>query len=157
MKRSDELKKLSWEHHDALKFGRHIRKGLERGTDPELVGRYARYVTERFLEPHFRLEEEALVKRLDDEQKAEPVVQQVLDEHRQFGRMKEKLAQGGEARHQLLLAFVAMLRAHVNLEEKHFFPFVEQALDADALEQARQEIDRGHVPGELGWSPKFWE
>jgi hemerythrin-like domain-containing protein len=156
MKRSEQLKKLSWEHHDALKFARHIRKGLEKGRVPELIAAYALHVTERFLEPHFLLEEHALVSRLTDEQRSELVVQQVLEEHRQFGVMKGQLRQKGAEQVLLLEQFISLLKAHVNLEEKRFFPFIERTLGPEALEQAGAEIDRGHITGNLDWEQRFW-
>jgi hemerythrin-like domain-containing protein len=157
MKRSEQLKKLSWEHHDALKFARHIRKGLEQGSDPAVIGAYALHVTEKFLEPHFRLEEQALVSRLTEAQRQEPSVQQVLEEHRRFRAMKEGLRQAGADRVPRLEQFLSLLKAHVNLEEKGFFPFIEQTLGPEGLERARVEIDRGHIPGDLDWAQRFWE
>ncbi len=87
MKRSEQLKKLSWEHHDALKFARRIRKGMNNGTTPERIARYVIFIVETLLQPHFKLEEESLIKRLSSAQAQDIVVTQVVADHREFNRL----------------------------------------------------------------------
>ena len=156
MQRSEQLKKLSWEHHDALKFARNVGQGLDKKADQREVADYAVYVTDHFLTPHFRLEEEALVSRLSTEQLQEQSVQQVLEEHRLFAGLRDDLATAAETELPALLGrFRDLLKAHVRLEENRFFPFVEQALSADALTRAMAEIEARHISACEDWGRSF--
>ena len=157
MKRSEALKKLSWEHHDALKFARNVAKGLESGAELRAIAEYALYVTDHFLVLHFELEESALVSRLSELQRRNASVQQVLEEHRAFADLRRRIhgAQGDVVR-PLLARFNEMLKAHVKLEENYFFPYVERTLDREALRQARSEIDAGHISACIDWAQPFW-
>ena len=156
MKRSEELKKLSWEHHDALKFARNVGQGLEKRADLREVADYAVYVTDHFLTPHFQLEENALVARLSETQRQDGSVTQVLEEHRQFARLRDQLESAEESGLPALLGrFRDMLKAHVRLEENHFFPFVEQALSDRDLSAAMADIDAGHISACEDWGRSF--
>ncbi|HEB94845.1 MAG TPA: hemerythrin domain-containing protein [Sedimenticola thiotaurini] len=156
MKRSEQLKKLSWEHHDALKFARNVGHGLRRGADLREVADYAVYVTDHFLTPHFRLEEEALIARLDQSRRALEPVQRVLEEHRGFARLRQQLADAGEADlPELLARFRDLLRGHVRLEENQLFPLLERELSADQLDQAKAEIDARHISACEEWGRSF--
>ncbi len=156
MRRSEQLKKLSWEHHDALKFARNVGQGLANGADLREVADYAVYVTDHFLAPHFRLEEEALIDRLAPELRDQEVVRQVLDEHQEFARLREQLATAErDALASLLERFRDMLKAHVRLEENGLFPFVERSLSPRDLDQAMAEIDRRHLSACDSWGRSF--
>ncbi len=156
MKRSEQLKKLSWEHHDALKFARNVGIGLSSGADLPEVAAYAIYVTDNFLVPHFGLEERALVSRLSAAQREQEAVRQVLDEHQAFARLRDEIAAAeAEQLPELLGRFRDMLKAHVRLEENHFFPYVEQTLTAEELSQAQAEIDRDHISACEEWGRSF--
>lgn len=155
MKRSDELKKLSWEHHDALKFARNVGQGLDSRDDLREVADYAVYVTDHFLTPHFRLEEDALVSRLSGWQLQQQSVLQVLQEHRLFAVLRDDLDAAGAELPALLRRFRDLLKAHVRLEENHFFPFVEQVLSADDLSRAMAEIEQRHISACEDWGRSF--
>ncbi|MCB1831777.1 MAG: hypothetical protein KDI35_17215, partial [Gammaproteobacteria bacterium] len=56
----------------------------------------------------------------------------------------------------LLVEFKELLKTHVRLEERHFFPFIEQTLNSDQLQEAQREIDAGHMVDCSSWPDPFW-
>jgi len=158
MIRSEQLKKLSWEHHDALKFARNVAKGLSLNADLNQVRSYAVNITENFLEPHFRLEENSLISRLSEAQLRHEAVVEVLRQHQEFSLLTHQLRQAGLVElHPLLDQFRKLLKEHVRLEERHFFPFIEQTLSREQLLQAEREIDAGHIIDCSSWPDPFWK
>jgi hemerythrin-like domain-containing protein len=156
VKRSDHLKKLSWEHHDALKFARRIQRGMGNGTPEERIARYVIFIVETLLQPHFELEEVSLIKRLPPAAAADVAVTRVIDDHREFNRLVVAIEGGGGELRPLLESLVDLLKRHVKWEEQRFLPYCEQVLcDAD-LELIRGELDQGHLPGEVPWDDPFW-
>ncbi len=156
MKRSEQLKKLSWEHHDALKFARRIHKGMQNGTEPERISRYVTFIFENLLQPHFRLEEEFLIKPLDSAQAQNIAVTQVLEEHQEFARLVAAIGSGAGDSIGHLESFIDLLKRHVKWEEQRFFPYCEQVLSEADLETVRAELDQGHVPDQVTWKDPFW-
>lgn len=156
MKRSEQLKKLSWEHHDALKFARCIQKGMDRGVEPQRIARYIRFIVDTLLQPHFALEEESLISRLSPAEAQDIAVTQVVDDHREFNQLVAAICDGDGDRRVLLASFVELLKRHVKWEEQRFFPYCEQVLSEADLEQIRGELDQGHLPGEVTWDDPFW-
>jgi len=157
MKRSEQLKLLSWEHHDALKFARHIRKGLDNGTEPMLIANYVLHIYLQFLRPHFELEEQSLIARLSSQQLEQDCVRQVQQEHAEIARLADALKQAEASQISLMLKqWPALLKSHVTLEEKQFFPYCEQVLSDRMLQQVAAELEQGHIPALNSWEPKFW-
>jgi len=158
MKRSKYLRKLTWEHQDALQIARNLDKGLSIDTDLNQVRGYAVNVVENLLEPHFLVEEQSLVLRLDGANLHQASVVEVMRQHREFGRLKEKLKCSEESELRLLLKqFSALLKAHVLLEEQQFFPFIEQTLSTAQLIQAEREIDAGNIIDCSNWPDPYWK
>ncbi|MCB1879626.1 MAG: hemerythrin domain-containing protein [Gammaproteobacteria bacterium] len=157
MIRSEQLKKLSWEHHDALKFARNVAKGLSLKADLNQIRSYAVNIAENFLDPHFSLEENSLISRLSDAQLSNAAVVEVLQQHQEFHRLKCQLQRAETSELQsLLVEFKELLKTHVRLEERHFFPFIEQTLNSDQLQEAQREIDAGHMVDCSSWPDPFW-
>ncbi|MCP5409602.1 MAG: hemerythrin domain-containing protein [Chromatiaceae bacterium] len=158
MIRSEQLKKLSWEHHDALKFARNVGRGLSLNADLTQVRSYAVNIAENFLEPHFKLEENSLISRLNETQQRNESVVEVLRQHREFAQLKLQLQQAETPELRPLLdRFSVLLKVHVKLEEGAFFPFIEQTLSIEELQLAEREIDAGHIVNCSNWPDPFWK
>lgn len=131
MRRSEALRSLSRDHHQALSIGRDLR----RATDAEAAA-------ERFLEfwnregaLHFRLEEEVLLPYWDllGTVHAE-AAERLAREHLQLRSAALRVARGTPS-----LAVVRQLgerlAAHVRFEERELFPRVEADLGTAELER----------------------
>lgn len=131
MKRSNELRDLSSDHHRGLALARMARRSASGRGDPPTAEAWMEIV-ETFrveLEPHFRVEESALAPAL--EARGEPaMVRRLLEEHavlRAFvspgaGRTSADLANFGE-----------LLERHIRFEERELFEAAQRLLSAEEL------------------------
>jgi len=137
--RSEHLKKISWEHHQALRYAMHIKKGVANGVAGEVIARYIKAVNEQHLMPHFAEEEQALFSRLEHRQQENPVLRRVLEEHRALPELARKIdCDKGRNRDQMR-RFAQTLVDHVKLEEKELFPWIERSLPESALQAAQAQ------------------
>lgn len=142
MKRSDALLKLSREHHVALvlcKRAQRLSQGAAaqaREFMQELPSTFARE-----LEPHFQVEEIAMLSALRDVQAQEggqavvSMVERTLLEHARLRELAWLLGQG-EFCH--LAEFAELLGNHVRFEERELFNMAEQLLSPAALVRIAQ-------------------
>lgn len=128
MKRCKELRSLSSDHHSALVLAKHI---LEAG-DGGLLATAWKGVQQRFaleLEPHFKLEEEALLPALLRAGE-NALVARTLDEHAEMRRLIHS-----EADADVRSRLSELLRSHVRFEERELFEIAQRCLSAPELER----------------------
>ena len=155
---SERLTKLLWEDEDALRFAGNIARGLHIGADLRQIRGYAANVMENFLEPHFALEEQSLIERLNPLERMHTPVREVLSHHEQFTVVKQDLQHACETRlHAVLTQFHELLARHVHYEERHFFPYIERCLDDEQLLLARAEIDGAQIADCRSWPDPYWK
>ena len=135
MKRSEALRSLSREHHQALSIGRDLR----RAGDPEPAAAKFLEFWEREGAVHFRIEEEVLLPtwKLLGTVHAETAVR-LAREHLQLRCAALALAEAPS------LAAVRQLGeelvAHVRFEERDLFTMIEADLEAAELEQLARAV-----------------
>jgi hemerythrin-like domain-containing protein len=156
MKRRPELHPLTWEHHDALVICRRLELGLKKGADPTVMRTFVLHFHD-YLTAHFQAEEKYLVKRLQPETTSLPAVQQVLTEHRRFDRLFAQLDAPTKELRPLLAEFAGLLRHHVEMEEKEFYPLVENELTAEQLAAAGKDLQNYYRELDKSWTPEFWK
>jgi len=130
MKRSKALTRLSREHHLALVLARRaLGVGFE---DEEAACRFMSQAAETFrreLEPHFQLEEAALLPALNSVGE-HLLVTRTLTEHEELRRLAKRLKkQDADSVHR----FGELLEAHVRFEERELFARAESLLTPEAL------------------------
>jgi hemerythrin-like domain-containing protein len=133
VKRHPSLQPLSDDHHGALVLARHTRRAAERAHDPSALVETWQELRRRFareLEPHFRVEEDALFPQLEAAGEGARVERARADHAR-----LRALARG-EPAPEAALEFAALLHAHVRFEERELFPRAEALLPAAVLEAA---------------------
>lgn len=128
MKRSPTLQPLSREHHTALTLAKACERAARSGEDEQVAlacQRAIRAFSDE-LEPHFQIEERALLPLLNSQQTL-PLVQRTLAEHRQLRALL-----GGLRRKDVkaLAGFAMCLTEHVRFEEKELFAVLEHVLQA---------------------------
>lgn len=136
MKRTDALKPLSHEHHQAL----FIAKRLTEEEGPAVADDFAEF-WEKEGKPHFQVEEEVLIPGSglpgpnDDEQ-----VAKLFEDHRAIRERVSEVLDGGstfEQRRELGIA----LADHVRFEERELFPRIEAELNAISLDRLARQIE----------------
>lgn len=142
MKRSEALRSLSREHHQALSVGRDLR----RADDPEPAAAKFLGFWEREGAEHFRIEEEILLPTWSLLGTVHPEAAARLSrEHLQLRAAALALAEAPS------LAAVRQLGeelvAHVRFEERELFPMIEADLGGTELEQLARAV--AEAEGEL--------
>lgn len=130
MKRCTSLAWLSRQHHTALVLAKRAQRI---GTDnTEATCQFMAHAVETFereLEPHFRVEEDALLPLLTIVGESERV-RRTLAEHEELRRLVNRLrAQDATS----LRLFGAALETHVRFEERELFAVAESILAPEAL------------------------
>jgi len=145
MKRSNELRPLSAEHHQALLVAFQLRKGLEghpeaAGAPKELPGllSLARRFEESVFQPHTLAEEELLSPHLTAGD-----ARRLAAEHAELRRLVGWARKAAQAEQRASLgAFADLLERHVRWEERDLFPYAEAHLDAAALAGIGAELEK---------------
>ena len=142
MKRSEALKPLSREHHQALFVCKTIK-------DSDSIEEAAGVFTDFWFREgaqHFRIEEEVLLpgSGLPGPSSDEGVVR-MLDDHLEIRRGAGKGIAGDASLAEIKL-LGSVLHDHVRFEERDLFRRLESRIDPESLERLRQDIeaaDRG--------------
>jgi mannose-6-phosphate isomerase-like protein (cupin superfamily) len=103
---------------------------------------------------HFREEEELVFPSVVDCEEARELLVQALLEHQRLHALEAQLRQqlaGGESVAGLMRQLGELLEAHVRLEERRFFPVIEQLLPEAALTEPAE--GGGREPEEAGRPP----
>ncbi|MBV2234174.1 MAG: hemerythrin domain-containing protein [Sterolibacterium sp.] len=141
MRRSPHLLQLSREHHTALVLAKRAQR-LAAGTQTE-AREFMSTLPEIFareLEPHFQVEEIALLSALREARPADeviPMVERTLLEHAELRRLATRI---GAQDFSVVADFGKLLDAHVRFEERELFNRAESLLSAEALAR----IDEAH-------------
>jgi hemerythrin-like domain-containing protein len=127
MKRSEELKPLSHEHHHALFFAKRLRDEGEAAV-PDF-----REFWRTEGEIHFRIEEEVLLPGSElDGPGGDDDVARMLDGHLDIRRRVRSVLED-EPTEEEIHALGTALTEHVRFEERTLFPRIESTLDEDKL------------------------
>lgn len=127
MKRSPALQALSREHHTALVLAKACAGTAESEDEEKIVSMCARVerVFEKELQPHFKLEEEELLPRMNAAGER-ALVERTLQEHGRLRAMAQSIGHHGDAA--ALQAFADLLASHVRFEERELFACAERLL-----------------------------
>ena len=147
MKRTQELRTLSEDHHHGLVHARRLTRATDEANSIEPVAREFLEFWQKDASIHFRKEEEVLlpvVARYGGDLSLEPIVK-MLEDHARIRGLVMQLsdeAVGGKVRPETLHEIGELLEAHIRLEEREVFPLIEESLPEAALTElaARLEV-----------------
>ena len=140
VKRDENIKRLSREHHFSLLFCWKIRKGLKTDVATERIRKYVQYFWQQHLQPHFREEEKIFFAPIKDR-----LVQRAINEHKYIKQQIEDLANYSKNNERKSLAKIAdMVYEHVRYEERDLFPHLERKLSKEQLENIGEQIEKHH-------------
>ncbi len=134
MKRSKPLMQLSREHHAALvlaKRAQRLAKGRPEDAQTFMSQLAAVFASE--LEPHFQVEETALLPALQDADEigiVRDMIKRTLADHAALRELSRRIADDDFAS---LAPFGDVLDAHVRFEERELFNLAESVLTPEAL------------------------
>ena len=140
VKRDENIKRLSREHHFSLLFCWKIRKGLKTDVATERIWKYVQYFWQQHLQPHFREEENIFFAPIKDR-----LVQRAINEHKYIKQQIEDLANySGNNERKSLAKIADMVYEHVRYEERDLFPHLERKLSKEQLENIGEQIEKHH-------------
>ncbi len=157
MKRDEELKTLSWEHHDALVSASRLKRGIENKAELSHMRDFLLYVWENDLPHHFEQEEQSIIKAVQGKEGSQALVDRVLAEHQRFATLAQEIESEQGDMMAKIEEFAILLKAHVRFEEREFFPFVEENLSKEKLAEVGAYLRDEHIPSCKTWNPEFWK
>lgn len=137
MKRHPALIALSREHHDVLLLAQELKAdhpGYARSAIPKTLPEkiaYTKLFFADYIQPHFRLEEDILIKGiLGVSDELDRAAQDILDDHRHIAALAEVVADEYS-----LDALGRALEQHTRREEREFFQLVQEVLSPKRIEE----------------------
>lgn len=127
MHRTEALRDLSREHHEALVLARRARSAGSADVQTQCAHLLKRWATQ--FEPHFAREEQTLLPALAQAGHTAPVAL-ALEQHAALRRLVEHLHTGDL---QALAAWGEAMDTHVRYEERTLFPLAQTVLDPSVL------------------------
>jgi len=142
MLRDRALVPLSQQHHNGLALCVLTDRALEGEASPETIARLAARAVDRYdleISNHFAIEEEIVFPAIEQELGAQPVVADLIAEHRHLEKVVDRLRAAADD--EALREFSALLRKHIRREENELFEAVQQRLSRKVLDALGAEID----------------
>lgn len=140
MRRSAALAPLSRDHHDALVIAMTLTRASDATAQSSAI-LFADFISEHEAR-HFALEESLLLPALPPGEQGRLLAERVLADHRYLRDAAEQLRLGSsQPTVEQLHSLGGRLRAHVQLEERELFPYLEQSLDVTTLERIGADLE----------------
>lgn len=143
MKRHAALIPLSRDHHDVLLLAQELKSdhpGYERSAVPKTVPEKIAYVRQVFgsdIAPHFRVEEDVLIRAvLGLDEALDRAAAVIIDDHRRIAALADALRDA-----ESLDALGRALEQHVRREEREFFQLVQDVVPAETLDKLKPGIE----------------
>ena len=127
IKRNENLKAISREHHHGLLLSWKIRNGVKKEIAPERIKTYIDWFYVEHLLPHFELEEKYVFPILGNENE---LVKKALTEHRRLVRLFESETTNMKN----LIQIEEELESHIRFEERILFNEIQAVATEEQLE-----------------------
>ncbi|HMQ11799.1 MAG TPA: hemerythrin domain-containing protein [Oligoflexia bacterium] len=143
MKRSDELRPLSVEHHHNLFQVFQIRKAIKGELKVDQVVTKLLNEWEKVIEPHFEIEESILIPAYKNSSDSNVgLMDTFYDQHRElrrcFSNLKDKTKRFSR---DLLTNLADLLEKHIRFEERELFPAVEASLSFSQMQMVGRMLN----------------
>ena len=131
IKRSENLKAISREHHHGLLLSWKIRNGIKKEIAPERIKTYIDWFYVEHLLPHFELEEKYVFPILGNENE---LVKKALTEHRRLVRLFESETTNMKN----LIQIEEELESHIRFEERVLFNEIQAVATQEQLDLIKE-------------------
>lgn len=150
LKRHENLKPLSREHHHGLLLCWKIREGLKKEVQPERIKKYADFFYEAHLLPHFEFEEKEIFPLLGENNQ---LVKQALSQHQRLSSLFTEDYEPQKALEEIEKA----LEDHIRFEERVLFEQLQMQVEKEKLDRIEQKEANSNSPDPDNWDDKFWK
>ena len=151
IKRGNELKSLSREHHDGLLFCWKINTGLNRNIALDRIIAYLIYFFDNSIEAHF-LEEENHVYPLINP--ANKLRIEAETQHFELRSCINQIRNNPKVSAETLKDFTRLLNNHIRFEERELFTTIEKEADTLHLQVLAQHLKQ--LKHNSKWNDQFW-
>ena len=131
MKRIEELRDLSDDHHQGLVLARRAKRASS-SNDESVINAVWKEIEDKFiteLEPHFQIEETYLVPEMKSESN-KPMLKKFYSDHE---RLRAFFKPNSARTAKDLQSFGLLLEQHIRFEERELFQEAQRVLSEDAL------------------------
>ncbi len=151
IKRNENLKWLSKEHHFVLLAVWKINQGIRMGIDTGRIKKYIFFFWENYLKQHFAEEEILLFDAIDDNK-----VTEAFQRHDSIRVMIKTLQTRINYESALFQQFAEGLEKDIRFEERILFPHFEKILTAEELQSVGTALDKCHAVTKDTYADEFW-
>ena len=151
LKRSEQLKSLSREHHSGLLFSWKIREGVRLGVSTERLKDYLNYFMNEHLLDHFEKEETLLFNKVNEQ-----VCLQAIKEHDVLKQQVHTINVSPVIDTKHFTDFIETLNEHIRFEERVVFPLLEEVLDIQTLNSINDELESSGDVFKDEYTDEFW-
>ncbi|RRO13913.1 hemerythrin domain-containing protein [Flavobacteriaceae bacterium 14752] len=148
LKRHEALKNLSREHHDGLVFALRLQKGIAKKVKIEDIEDYVNWFWEKYLNPHFQMEEQHLFPLCDE---SNEFVLKAKAQHRDIKSLIDTQPKTNE----VLKSIYQQIQNHIRFEERELFMRIQGQLSEEDLAKFHQIHSKQTECGL--WLNRFWE
>lgn len=149
IRRNEHIAKLSRDHHASLMFCWKIRQGIKLNAESERMTKYVAYFLDHHFLPHFKEEEEILFVPVQDNK-----VQKAIDDHVVIRKMAGDIIADPVEKQKSLTMLADLVDDHVRYEERILFPFLENELSEEQLENIGSQL--AGEPAKDTFEDEFW-
>ncbi len=152
LKRHEALQDYSREHHDELLLVWKINEGLKKNISNNRIIDYCIFHFNEMLSKHMEREEKYILSKLanDDVDKKE-----ILIQHQTIRELFKKLNDSTTNKKELLSEIADKLEKHIRLEERVFFPRIQNDFSEEVLKTMRP--NESELKECVLWNDPFWE
>lgn len=147
--RNKNLYVFSHEHHHTLVFSVRLKKASK--TNVETLKKFINHFWSNSLEDHFKNEEKLFLKYLKNTE----LRNQFLAEHKQINSVVSEINSSDENIIKKALELSELLKLHVKFEEKLLFPWLQDNIETDKLDEIGKALESIVVKAD-DFEPKFW-
>jgi len=156
MKRNENLKTLSWEHHDGLVLSFRVQQGLKNESNPKDMIDYILYSWDAFLQSHFQKEEQVFEPILKKSKETVALFLQMLEEHEQIRQLTNNLRNDYSDKNHIY-KFADLLNKHIRFEERQLFPALVKEVSKDTMIKMGKFLKQNHTHSCIVWQNQFWK
>ena len=157
MKRHEQLKPLSRQHHNGLLMALLLTKGIKKKADVKVMNDFIRQGWIDELKEHFDAEETVLIPALHGSSFSPQLTERLLAEHHDL-RLLIKKATELSASEDDIICFSGLLEKHIRFEEKIYFPEAESHLsEQKLLEIGKKLAETSKEKNCINYPVTFWE
>jgi hemerythrin-like domain-containing protein len=156
MKREKQLQPLSHQHHNGLMAALLLKKGVEKQADTTVMDDFIVSVWNGELRNHFIKEEVYLHPHVLQIPSLMEKYELMKAEHHQIRHLIDAI-RSGDSNVARITDFYTLLEKHIRFEERELFPFIEQNIQPEQLNELGRNLQVLESKACSDYPVKFWE